>query len=91
MTILLDCGIETALERIAARNGKKDRIESENHDFHRKVRNGYLTLAEMEPERFLVLDAEKPLEKLSRSSTGGFGWWKWSIEAKPPLPKEPGI
>ncbi|MFZ2448440.1 MAG: dTMP kinase [Syntrophobacteraceae bacterium] len=63
-TILLDCGLETALDRIAARNGKKDRIEGENHDFHRKVRSGYLTLAEMEPERFLVLDAEKPLEEV---------------------------
>ena len=32
--------------------------------FHQKVRKGYLTLAEKEPERFLVLDAAKPLEEL---------------------------
>ncbi len=32
--------------------------------FHQKVRNGYLELAEKEPERFLVLDASKPLEEV---------------------------
>lgn len=61
-TVLLDCSIETALARMGNRNGEKDRIERENHEFHRKVRKGYLALAKAEPERFLVLDAEKPLE-----------------------------
>lgn len=63
-TILLDCSVETALNRIGVRNGEKDRIESENIAFHRKVRAGYLALAEMEPERFLVLDADKPLDEV---------------------------
>ncbi len=61
-TILLDCAIETALERMVSRSGEKDRIEQEALEFHRKVRQGYLTLARCEPERFLVLDAEMPLE-----------------------------
>ncbi len=63
-TILLDCAIETALERMGSRNGEKDRIEQENLEFHRKVRQGYLDLARSEPERFLVLDAEMPLEEV---------------------------
>jgi len=62
--ILLDCDVEIALGRITSRNGKKDRIEQENRIFHEKVREGYLALAEMEPERFLVLDAERPLENV---------------------------
>lgn len=63
-TILLDCAIETALERMGARNGEKDRIERENLEFHKKVREGYLSLAEAEPDRFLVLDAEKSLDRV---------------------------
>ncbi len=63
-TILLNCSVETAVNRIGIRNGEKDRIESESIAFHKKVRDGYLALAEMEPERFLVLDADKPLEEV---------------------------
>ncbi|MCE5336638.1 MAG: dTMP kinase [Desulfobacteraceae bacterium] len=64
-TILLDCSIEVALDRIAGRNGGKfDRIEQENNAFHLKVRNGYMALAAAEPERFLVLDASRPLEEV---------------------------
>jgi dTMP kinase len=64
-TILLDCDIDIALARLGQRNGAdRDRIEQEDRIFHQKVRNGYLTLAEKEPERFLVLNAAKPLEEL---------------------------
>lgn len=61
-TVLLDCDIEVALGRIGGRNGGKDRIEQENRAFHAKVREGYLELVKMEPKRFLVLNAEQPLE-----------------------------
>jgi dTMP kinase len=64
-TILLDCDMDAALSRLGARNGgDRDRIEQEDRLFHQKVRNGYLALAEKEPERFLVLDASKPLEEV---------------------------
>ncbi len=63
-TILLNCSVETAVNRIGIRNGEKDRIESESIAFHKKVREGYLALARMEPERFLVLDADKQLEEV---------------------------
>ena len=53
------------MSRLAARDGAdRDRIEQEDRIFHQKVRNGYLALAEKEPERFLVLDASKPLEEV---------------------------
>jgi dTMP kinase len=64
-TILLDCDIDIALARLGVRNGvDRDRIEQENGIFHQKVRNGYLALAQKEPERFLVLDASKPLAEV---------------------------
>ncbi len=61
-TILLDCDIDTAMARMDANN--LDRIEQESRIFHNKVRSGYLALAQKEPDRFLVLDASKPLEEV---------------------------
>lgn len=64
-TILLDCDVDTAMSRLRDRDGAdRDRIEREDGVFHRKVRSGYLALAEKEPERFLVLNASRPLEKV---------------------------
>jgi len=64
-TILLDCDVDTAMSRLRGRDGSdRDRIEREDRAFHRKVRDGYLVLARMEPARFLVLDATKPLEEV---------------------------
>lgn len=72
MTVLLDLPVEAGLSRALARNDEtadnsESRIDEEEMSFHEKVREGYLTLAGKEPERFLVLDArEKPdrLEEL---------------------------
>jgi len=60
-TILLDCDVDTALQRQRRRNNQADRIEQEDRSFHERVRNGYLALAKSEPQRFIVLDAGKPL------------------------------
>ena len=64
-TILLDCDIDVAMSRVRKREGEvRDRIEQEDRLFHEKVRKGYLALAETEPERFIVLDASRPLEEV---------------------------
>lgn len=62
-TFLLDLPIEHGLERARSR-GRADRIEQESHDFHRRVRDAYLLLARMHPERFVVLDAAQSIETL---------------------------
>lgn len=49
---------------LARVEGPKDRLEGEALSFHRRVREGFLTLAELEPERFVVLDAQKDPERL---------------------------
>lgn len=64
-TVLLDCRVEVALQRLGGRNQAADRIESESILFHRKVREGYLALARLEPERFLVIDAENDLDRVT--------------------------
>ncbi len=56
LTILLDLNVETGL----ARQRSVDRISSEGLAFHRSVRQGYLAIAEAEPERVCVIDATYP-------------------------------
>lgn len=62
ITFLLDMPVEEALAR---KKGKQDRFEQEALAFHQRVRDGYLQLATMEPQRWLVLDATQPKEKIS--------------------------
>lgn len=59
-TYLLDLPVELGLRRQRERN----RIGAEEIAFHERVRNGFLTEATREPQRYLVLDATQPLEKL---------------------------
>ena len=55
LTILLDLPVEKGLNRKKA--NRKDRFEDEGFAFHNRVRNGYLKLASVESERWLVIDA----------------------------------
>lgn len=65
LTILLDLDpTEGERRRLAVRTGY-DRLEAEAADFHRRVREGFLTLAEAEPERFLVIDAAQPVSAIA--------------------------
>ena len=68
LTILLDCPVETGLERAFARingltSGREERFELESVRFHQRVRDGYLKLAGAEPERFIIIDGSLSLEK----------------------------
>ncbi len=45
------------------RNGSPDRMEQENVDFYKKVREGYLLLARSLPERFHVVDGTRELRE----------------------------
>ncbi len=63
-TILLDLDPELGLDRARRRNGElgldqeEGRFERETLSFHRRVRDGYLALAEAEPFRFRIVAAE---------------------------------
>ncbi|HQA03173.1 MAG TPA: dTMP kinase [Thermodesulfovibrio thiophilus] len=58
LTILLDLPVIIGLKRNQQIN-KTDRFELEDLAFHDRVRESYLKLAEIEPERFFILDATK--------------------------------
>lgn len=56
LTLVLDMAPEAGMARAAARSGA-DRYERMGLGFHRQVREGFLTIAEAEPRRCVVLDA----------------------------------
>ncbi len=61
LTFLFDLEPEIGLERLKNPDGSRDvnRLDREPLEFHRKVRAGFLTLADEEPNRFVILDATK--------------------------------
>ena len=61
LTILLDAPAEIGMDR-AGRRGAADRLEIEKTEFYARVRDGYLALAESEPERFAIIDASQTLD-----------------------------
>ena len=53
LTVIMDLPAEIGLGRLHS----TDRLESEPLAFHERVRQEYLNLAHLDPERFLVVDA----------------------------------
>ena len=64
LTILLDLTPEEGLAR-KWKTSKKDHFEQQVLDFHHRVREGYLRLAEEEPQRWLIVDATLSKEKVA--------------------------
>jgi dTMP kinase len=65
LTVLLDLDPAIGRTRLDAARTRYDRLEAEAAEFHGRVRDAYLALAAAEPERFLVLDATRPVEELA--------------------------
>jgi len=66
LTILLDMDPVAGLNR---RTRSADRLEAEPTSFHNRVRTGFLALAAAEPARYLVLDAARPAQEITREIT----------------------
>ena len=64
LTILLDAEPGLAARRAMAR-GAKDRLERETDAFHAALRAQFLALAEAEPARFVVIDADRPVGEVA--------------------------
>jgi len=64
LTVLLDVSVEEGFARKGAR--ARDRFEQEGVVFHQRVREGYLRLAQAEPERWLVIDGCQSRKKIAQ-------------------------
>jgi dTMP kinase len=66
LTLLFDVSVDESTNRTTRRSNarnKLDRIDIEHSDFHQRVRQAYLKLAEAEPDRVKVIDTSGPVEK----------------------------
>ena len=70
LTILLDLDADAARGRLDEARTRYDRLESEASEFHDRVRAAYLALAEAEPDRFLVVDAARPVDEIAGDIRG---------------------
>ena len=66
LTVYLDLPVEVGIERkqvaYAAQAGEWNRLDQQSVDFHRRVRRGYLEMAQAEPDRWLVIDATQSVD-----------------------------
>lgn len=65
LTLLFDVPVEVSIARLADARSP-DKFERESADFFRKIREAYLQRANENPQRFRVIDASKPLEKVAK-------------------------
>jgi dTMP kinase len=64
LTVLLDLDTDTAWSRIQATGRELDRMESQPRAFFEKVRQGYLHIAQAEPARIAIVDADRSPEAI---------------------------
>jgi dTMP kinase len=62
LTILLDIDVEEGLNRKKQGHTEMNRLDLEAISFHQRVRDGYHQLAAAEPARWVVIDANRPVD-----------------------------
>ncbi|WP_226679409.1 dTMP kinase [Mesobacillus jeotgali] len=69
MTLYFDVAPEIGLERINKNKGREvNRLDMEKLEFHQKVREGYMIIAEKFPDRIAKIDASKELEAVYKQA-----------------------
>jgi dTMP kinase len=92
LTVLLDIDAKQGLKR----KKLQDRFEREDLDFHQRVRQSYLGMAQEDPQRWLVVNASLPKQEVERLI------WQWveqlmpairhsekALQAEEPKPEKP--
>jgi dTMP kinase len=67
LTLILDLPVEEGLARAEKRAGGETRYERMDKSFHQRLREGFLDIAQREPERCRVIDAAGPVEAVQRA------------------------
>ena len=69
LTLLFDIDPKIGLERINKNSNREvNRLDLEKLDFHNKVRQTFLKLAERFPERYVIIDASKTQEEVAKDT-----------------------
>jgi dTMP kinase len=68
LTLVFDVPVEIGLGRTTKRHGGEARFEAKGRDYHERVRQGFLAIAEAEPKRCVVIDASRDVETVSAAT-----------------------
>jgi dTMP kinase len=63
LTLLLDLPVEEGLKR-REQDGNWNRLDDYDLEFHHRVREGYLAMAALEPDRWVIIDARQPFDEV---------------------------
>ena len=61
LTVLLDVDANTGQSRLES----KDRLDRESAEFHTKVNQAFRDLSKADPDRYIVIDASKPIDEIA--------------------------
>ncbi|HCB49968.1 MAG TPA: dTMP kinase [Chloroflexi bacterium] len=64
LTILFDIDVEEGLSRRSIGGVEMNRMDLQEIAFYKRVRNGYMELVKQEPERWVIVDAGRPLDEI---------------------------
>jgi dTMP kinase len=67
LTLVLDLPVADGLARASRRGGNADRFERLDHQFHQRLRDGFLAIAGTEPERCAVIDVSGDVAAVHRA------------------------
>lgn len=56
LTLIIDIPVDVGLKRALARRDGEDRYESMDISFHQRMRDGYIDIAKLSPERVQIVD-----------------------------------
>jgi dTMP kinase len=69
LTLFFDINVDTAIRRMNEHKGEErvqNRMDLETKEFYDRVRKAYLGIAEREPDRFKVLDANGSIDEVQK-------------------------
>ena len=66
ITFILDIDPEIGLKRTSNRGDKENRFENYDLDFHNKIRQAFLKMADSEKERCIIINAELSEKEISK-------------------------
>jgi dTMP kinase len=67
LVLVLDLDPALSLARAKQRGGGEDRFEKKGEDYQRKVRDGFLMLAQRSPASHRLIDASAPVDKVAHA------------------------
>lgn len=69
LTLFFDISVESAIRRTASRGDEetvKNRMDKETAEFYQRVRDGYLAIADADPKRFRIVEADASIDEVHK-------------------------